>query len=52
MRRKRLKLVVPEASATTEGTTGLPAVAAMPRAVAPLLRLVDADGGASPDDAA
>jgi hypothetical protein len=53
MRRNRLKLVVPENSATTtDGTTELPATAAMQDSGIRGLRLVVADEGAPPDDAA
>ena len=53
MRHNRLKLVVPENSATTtDDTTELPAVAAMPDSGIRRLRLVVADEGAPPDDAA
>jgi hypothetical protein len=52
MRHNRLKLVEPENSATTDGTTELPAVPARPDSGMRRLRLVDADEGATPDDAA
>ena len=54
MRHNRLKLVVPENSATTatDGTEELPAVPARPDFGIRRLRLVDADEGAPPDDAA
>jgi hypothetical protein len=52
MRRNRLKLVVPENSATTtDATTELPAIATMQDSGIRRLRLVDPDEGA-PDDAA
>jgi hypothetical protein len=54
MRNNRLQLVVPEnnAKVTTDATTELSAVPAMPDAVTRRLRLVDGDEGAPPDDAA
>jgi hypothetical protein len=54
MRHNRLKLVVPEniTKAATDDTTELPAVAAMRDPDMRRLRLVDADEGATPDDAA
>jgi hypothetical protein len=53
MRHNRLKLLVPEDSATTtDGTTELPAAPATSRPVTLRLHLVDADEGAPPDDAA
>jgi hypothetical protein len=54
MRHDRLQLVVDEksAKATTDGPTELPAVPANPDSGLRRLRLVDADEGAPPDDAA
>lgn len=53
MRHNRLKLVIPENSATTtDGTTELFAVPAMPDSVIRRLQLVDAGEGSPPDDAA
>ncbi len=54
MRRNRLKLVVLEngVTAATDGATESPAVAARADSATPRLRLVDADEGAPPDDAA
>ena len=54
MRHDRLKLVVPEdsAKAATDGTTELLAVPATPDPAMRRLRVVDADEGPLPDDAA
>jgi hypothetical protein len=54
MRSNRLQLVVPEnrAKASTDAPTELSAVTAMPDAVTRRFRLVDADDGGPPDDAA
>ena len=54
MRHHRLQLVVPEndTKATTDGTTDLSEVPAMPDAAMPWLRLVEADDGGPSDDAA
>ena len=54
MRRNRLKLVVLEngKTAATDGPTEIPAVAARADSAMRRLRLVDADEGAPPDDAA
>jgi hypothetical protein len=54
MRHNRLRLVVPEnrAATNTDDSTGLSAVTARPDSGIPRLRLVEADEGAPPDDAA
>jgi hypothetical protein len=54
MRQDRLKLVVAENGATsaTDGTTELPAEAAMPDSCTWRLRLVESGEEAPPDDAA
>jgi hypothetical protein len=54
MRHNRLKLVVPEDStkAATDGSTESRAVPATPDSSVLRLRVVDADGGPLPDDAA
>jgi hypothetical protein len=54
MRRTRLNLVVLEngVTAATDGATETPAVPVIPDSAMRRLRLVDADEGAPPDDAA
>ena len=54
MQHDRLKLVVPEdsARAATNGSAELSAVPAMPDSSVRRLRVVDADEGPFPDDAA
>jgi hypothetical protein len=54
MRRNRLKLVVLESGVTgaPDGSTEVPAVPTRPDSAMRRLRLIDADEGAPPDDAA
>ena len=54
MRRNRLKLVVLEdgVTAATDGAMETPALAARPDSAMRRLRLIDAEEGAPPDDAA